>query len=229
MNIAVIPARGGSKRIPRKNIKLFQGLPVIAYAIKAARESDLFDEIFVSTDDEEIAGVAESFGATIPWLRPKNLSDDYATTVSVMQDAVKRLNLSELNLENICCIYPATPLLKPIFLSDGLKVLKDGDWNYVFSALKSNTPPQRFFSLGTSKQVEMLFPEFEITRTQDLEHYYSDAGQFYWGRKSAWEAGLPIFSSKSTILEIPGKSAVDIDTPEDWHYAEALFNLIKGE
>ena len=229
MNIAVIPARGGSKRIPRKNIKLFHGLPVIAYAIKAAKESEVFDEVFVSTDDEEIAEVAVSFGATIPWLRSKELSDDYATTVSVMQDAVKKLKTNLIGLKNICCIYPATPLLKPVFLSDGLKVLNEGDWNYAFSGLRSNMPLQKFFSLGISKRVEMLFPEFEITRTQDLENYYSDAGQFYWGRKSSWESGLPIFSSKSTILEVPSYSAIDIDTPDDWHYAEALFNLIKGE
>lgn len=145
MNIAVIPARGGSKRIPRKNIKIFQGLPVIAYAINAAKESEVFDEVFVSTDDEEIAEVAESFGATIPWLRSKDLSDDYATTVSVMQDAVKRLKLNLMDLENICCIYPATPLLKPSFLSQGLEILESADWDYVFSGLKINTPPQRFF------------------------------------------------------------------------------------
>ena len=228
MNIAVIPARGGSKRIPRKNIKLFHGLPVIAYAINAARESELFDEIIVSTDDEEIAAVANSFGATIPWLRAKKLSDDYATTVSVMQDAVKRLELSQFNLENICCIYPATPFLKPAFLSEGLKILREGDWSYVFSGLKSSIPLQRIFSLGNSKKVEMLFPEYEVTRTQDLENYYSDAGQFYWGRKSAWDSGLPIFSSRSTILEIPSESAIDIDTPEDWHRAELLFELKKG-
>lgn len=229
MNIAVIPARGGSKRIPGKNIKLFHGVPVIAYAIKAAKVSEIFDEIFVSTDDEEIAEVAVSFGATIPWMRPKDLSDDYATTVNVMQDAVKKLKTNLVDLENICCIYPATPLLRSSFLSEGLKVLEDGDWNYVFSGLKTSTPPQRFFSLGASKGVEMFFPQYEATRTQDLEHYYSDAGQFYWGRRSSWESGLPIFSSKSTILEIPGESAIDIDTPEDWHYAEALFNLKKRE
>jgi len=229
MNIAVIPARGGSKRIPRKNIKLFDGLPIIAYAIKAAKESEVFDEVFVSTDDEEIANVAVSFGATIPWLRSKDLSDDFTTTVSVMQDAVKRLILSQMDLQNICCIYPATPLLKPNFLSQGLKILEDGDWDYVFSGLSASTPPQRYFSLGASREVEMLFPEFEVTRTQDFGHIYHDAGQFYWGRKSSWESGLPIFSSKSTILEIPGKSAVDIDTSEDWHYAEVLFNLVKGE
>jgi len=229
MNIAVIPARGGSKRISRKNIKLFHGLPVIAYAIKAAKESEVFDEVFVSTDDEEIAEVAKSFGATIPWMRPKALSDDYATTISVMQDAVKKLQRDQIDLENICCIYPATPLLKPSFLSEGLKVLEDGEWSYVFSGLRASTPPQRFFSLGTSMGVEMLFPEFETTRSQDLADFFYDAGQFYWGRKSSWESGLPIFSSQSTILEIPRDSAVDIDTPEDWHYAEALFGLKKGE
>ena len=227
MNIAVIPARGGSKRIPRKNIKFFHGLPVIAYAIKAAKESEVFDEVFVSTDDEEIAEVAESFGATIPWLRPKELSDDYATTVRVLQDAVNKLKTNLIGLENICCIYPATPLLNPVFLSNGLKVLEDGDWDYVFSGLKSKTPPQRFFRLGIFKRVEMLLPDLEETRTQDLENYYSDAGQFYWGRKSSWESGLPIFSSKSTILEVPSESAVDIDTLEDWHQAERLFNFKK--
>ena len=229
MNIAVIPARGGSRRIPRKSIKLFHGLPVIAYAIKAAKESEIFDEIFVSTDDEEIAEVARSFGATIPWMRSKDLSDDYATTVSVMQDAVKNLKANLIGLENICCIYPATPLLKPSFLLEGLKVLEDMDWSYVFSGIKASTPPQRFFSLGASKGVEMLFPKHEVTRTQDFADFYYDAGQFYWGRKSSWESGLPIFSSQSTILEIPNESAIDIDTPEDWHYAENLFKLIKGE
>jgi len=229
MNIAVIPARGGSKRIPRKNIKLFHGLPVIAYAIKAAKESDVFDEVFVSTDDEEIAEIAISFGATIPWMRPKALSDDYATTISVMQHAAKKLKTDLVDTKNICCIYPATPLLKPRFLSEGLKVLEEGDWSYAFSGIKSSTHPQRFFSLGSSNGVEMLFPEYETTRSQELADFFYDAGQFYWGTKSAWESGLPIFSSKSTIVEMPSGSAVDIDTLEDWHYAEALFSLKKGE
>jgi pseudaminic acid cytidylyltransferase len=225
MNIAVIPARGGSKRIPRKNIKLFHGLPVIAYAIKAARETKIFDQIVVSTDDEEIAEIALSFGASVPWMRAKDLSDDYATTISVMQDAVKKIQANLKGLESICCIYPLTPLLEPSHLLQGLKILESDDWNYVFSGSKASKPPQRFFSLGKSKGVEMLFPEHEVTRTQDLVQTYHDAGQFYWGRKFAWESGLPIFSSKSTIIEIPEESAVDIDTPEDWYYAEALFSL----
>ena len=229
MNIAVIPARGGSKRIPRKNIKLFHGLPVIAYAIKVAKESKIFDEVIVSTDDEEIAEVAESFGATIPWMRSKELSDDHTTTVSVMQDAVNKLKSSFIALEYVCCIYPATPLLQPNFISQGLQILKDGDWDYVLSASRAETPPERFFSLDSAKGVEMHFPENKATRTQDFLPSYHDAGQFYFGRRSSWESGLPIFSSKSTILEIPSESAVDIDTPEDWHYAEVLFNLKKGE
>ena len=225
MNIAVIPARGGSKRIPRKNIKLFHGLPVIAYAIKVAKESGVLDEVFVSTDDEEIAEVAESFGAVIPWIRAKDLSGDNATTVSVMQDAVNKLRLNLNGLENVCCIYPATPLLKPSFITQGLKVLEDGGWDYVLSATQAGTPPERFFSLGVTKRIEMHFPQYEATRTQDFSLSYHDAGQFYWGRKSSWESGMPVFSSTSTIIEIPSALSVDIDTLDDWHQAERLFEL----
>lgn len=229
MNIAVIPARGGSKRIPRKNIKLFHGLPVIAYAIKAAKESGVFSEVFVSTDDEEIAEVAESFGATIPWLRPKNLSDDHTTTVSVMQDAVNKLKSSLNEMEFVCCIYPATPLLQPSFISQGLQTLEDGDWDYVLSASRAETPPERFFSLNSVSGVEMHFPEIKATRTQDFLPSYHDAGQFYFGRSSSWESGLQIFSSRSTIIEIPRELSVDVDALGDWHYAEHLFAMQRME
>ena len=144
MNIAIIPARGGSKRIPRKNIRLFHGIPVIAYAIKAAKESGIFDEVFVSTDDGEIADIAISFGAKVPWMRPKELSDDFATTVKVMQDAVKRFDTNLNRLEFVCCIYPTTPLLRPNLFLEGLRVLKDGDWDYVIAASLARTPPERF-------------------------------------------------------------------------------------
>ena len=229
MNIAVIPARGGSKRIPRKNIKLFHGLPVIAYAIKAATLSGVFEEVIVSTDDEEIAEVAASFGATIPWMRPRDLSDDYTTTVSVMQDAVNKLKSSSNDLEYVCCIYPATPLLQPSFISQGLQILKDGDWEYVLSASRAETPPERFFSLDSSNGVEMHFPMHKATRTQDFLPSYHDAGQFYFGRSSSWESGLQIFSSRSTIIEIPRGLSVDLDTLDDWHYAEHLFAMQRME
>ena len=225
MNIAIIPARGGSKRIPRKNIRLFHGIPVIAYAIKAAKESGIFDEVFVSTDDGEIADIAISFGAKVPWMRPKELSDDFATTVKVMQDAVKRFDTNFNRLEFVCCIYPTTPLLRPNLFLEGLRVLKDGDWDYVIAASLARTPPERFLSLGENNEVMMRFPEHEITRTQDFSPAYHDAGQFYWGKKTAWESALPLFTSKSTILELPRELAVDLDTLDDWHYAELLFNI----
>ena len=225
MNIAIIPARGGSKRIPRKNIRLFHGIPVIAYAIKAAKESGIFDEVFVSTDDGEIADIAISFGAKVPWMRPKELSDDFATTVKVMLDAVKRFDTNLNRLEFVCCIYPTTPLLRPNLFLEGLRVLKDGDWDYVIAASLARTPPERFLSLGENNEVMMRFPEHEITRTQDFSPAYHDAGQFYWGKKTAWESALPLFTSKSTILELPRELAVDLDTLDDWHYAELLFNI----
>ena len=225
MNIAVIPARGGSKRIPKKSIKLFHGLPVIAYAIKTAKESGIFSEVFVSTDDEEIAELAKSFGATIPWIRPKHLSDDHTTTLSVIQDAVRKLKSSLNDLENVCCIYPATPLLQSSFISRGLQILKDGDWDYVLSASRAETPPERFFSLDSANGVEMHFPEHKATRTQDFLPSFHDAGQFYFGKSSSWESGLQIFSGRSTIIEIPRQLSVDVDTLEDWHYAEHLFAM----
>lgn len=229
MNIAVIPARGGSKRIPRKNIKLFHGLPVIAYAIKAAKESGVFSNVFVSTDDEEIAEVAESFGATIPWMRTKELGDDHTTTLSVMKDAVNKLKSSFSELEFVCCIYPATPLLQPSYISQGLQILKDGDWDYVLSASRAESPPERFFSLDSTNGVEMHFSEHKETRTQDFLPSYHDAGQFYFGRSSSWESGLQIFSNRSTIIEIPRELSVDVDTLDDWHYAEHLFAMQRME
>jgi N-acylneuraminate cytidylyltransferase len=225
MNIAIIPARGGSKRIPKKNIKLFHGLPIIAYAIKVAHESGVFDEVFVSTDDAEIADISRKFGAIVPWMRSKDLSDDHTTTVSVMQDAVIKLESDMKALENVCCIYPATPLLRANFITQGLQMLSNDNWSYVFSGIRTNALPQRLFSLGDSKGVEMLLPKYESVRTQNLDQFYQDAGQFYWGHKNSWKDGLPIFTSKSTILEIPNDLAVDIDTPEDWHYAVTLFDL----
>jgi pseudaminic acid cytidylyltransferase len=223
MNIAVIPARGGSKRIPRKNVKKFHGLPVISYAIKAAKKSQIFDEVIVSTDDEEIADIASSFGATIPWMRPMDLSDDYSTTISVMRDAVKRLEVSFVDLENVCCIYPATPFLSPKDLLHSFNVLESGNWSYVFSGVRARISPLRYLSLGMSGEVVNHMPELGILRTQDLKDFYMDAGQFYWGKKSSWSSGLPIFADHSTIIELPHERGIDIDTMEDWNYAEYLF------
>ena len=202
---------------------------MIAYAIQAARESEIFDEVFVSTDDEEIAEIAKSFGATIPWIRSRDLSDDYTTTVRVMQDAVGKLDANLTNLRNVCCLYPATPLLKSTFLSESYKVLEEGKWEYVFAGVRQETSPSRFFSIGSSGGVEMLFPEHLETRTQDLVDVFADAGQFYWGPKSSWLSALPIFSQKSTIIEIPRKMVLDIDTMYDWECAENIFATQTGD
>ena len=227
MNIAVIPARGGSKRIPRKNVKYFKGKPIIAYAIATAMECPQIDQVFVSTDDDEIAEIATSFGATVPWKRASSLSDDFATTRSVIQEETQKL-IEELNdIQNVCCIYPTSPLLNSDYLSKGYLLLIEENWDYVFSAIKTEIKPQRFFALKLNRSIEMIMPEFELTRTQDLEDYYQDAGQFYWGKKDSWISGSPIFSKRSTVVEIPNNSAIDIDTETDWILAEKMYDNLR--
>jgi N-acylneuraminate cytidylyltransferase len=223
MNVAIIPARGNSKRIHKKNIIDFHGKPMISYAIATAKDSGLFDQVIVSTDDSEIATIAKQYGALVPWIRSKELSDDYATTLSVMQDAVTR---TELNLESetrVCCIYPAVPLLKPLYLAKGLEILLEGHWDYVFSASLTKVHPEKLFTISEGKRVVMDCPTFEMERTQDLKIRYQDAGQFYWASKQLWETQSPIFSSNSTIVEIPPGTTIDIDFPGDLKIAESIY------
>jgi N-acylneuraminate cytidylyltransferase len=142
-----------------------------------------------------------------------------------MQDAAEKLGANSADLENICCIYPATPFLRPIYLQEGLRILKEGDWDYVVSATVAKTRPERAISIGKSKEIIMRFPEHENTRTQDFLPSYYDAGQFYWGKKTSWKCNIPILTSRSTILELPKESAVDIDTIDDWLYAEQMYSV----
>lgn len=221
--IAIIPARGGSKRIPRKNIKLFHGKPVIGYAIELAISSRLFDDVYVSTDDDEIREISKSYGARIPWLRDETLSNDHTSTIDVMADAVTRIKLEHGTPDIVCCIYPVTPLLQAKYLESGLRLLQRQKWDYVFSGIKNTKSPDRYFSLDRNNALLFQKNGIEQVRTQDLPVTYHDAGQFYWGRESAWSSKLPIFSKSSTIIEIPSTEAVDIDTIQDWEYAEFLF------
>jgi len=223
--IAIIPARGGSKRILKKNIKLFFGRPIISYAIETALASKLFREVIVSTDDPLVAIEAIKYGATCSSLRSPELSQDHVTTVRVVQNAILSLDSSYSDIKNICCIYPATPLLDPNTLLEGLKVLEEGDWEYVFGAIKFQQMPFRNFELLESGQVSMFFPQYQSTRSQDLPSSFQDAGQFYWGSRSAWETGKPIFTSRSTIIELSNLDAVDIDIPSDWQRAEELYKV----
>ncbi|MCJ8339786.1 MAG: pseudaminic acid cytidylyltransferase [Pseudomonadales bacterium] len=227
MNIAIIPARGGSKRIPRKNIKVFHGKPMIAYSIEAAITSGCFDRIIVSTDDQEIAEIAKKYGAEIPFLRPAAVSGDFATTVEVIQHATTELQLKDNDI--LCCLYATAPFVTADALLAGLELLKSDKLDYVFSATEFSFPIQRAFRLSGEGRVEMFQPEFFKTRSQDLECAYHDAGQFYWGNSATFSAGKAFFSDQSKPILIPASRVQDIDTPADWERAELIFKLIQQQ
>ena len=226
MRVAIIPARGGSKRIPRKNIKLFHGKPLIAYSIEAARNSGCFDQVIVSTDDPEIAAIAKEWGANVPFLRPAEIADDYATTMDVIQHAILWCENAGWQLDCVCCIYATAPFLQPSDIAEGLAMLDEPAINYVFSATSFAFPIQRGFALTEKGSVSMFYPEHLNTRSQDLVEAYHDAGQFYWGTASAFKQGIPVFSSNSKAIVLPRKRVQDIDTIEDWEFAEALYAVL---
>lgn len=223
--IAVIPARGGSKRIPRKNIRDFCGKPIIAWSIEAARASALFDKVIVSTDDSEIAEVASKFGAETPFVRPAELADDYAGTTEVISHAVRWAIERGWAVDAACCIYATAPLIEAADLSRGLAALKSGVWQYAFSATEYAAPIFRAMRKGPQGGVQMIFPEYFPVRSQDLPIALHDAAQFYWGTAAAWLDLAPIFSERSVPVLIPRSRSRDIDTPEDWALAESLFKL----
>ncbi len=226
MNIAIIPARGGSKRIPRKNIKLFHGKPMIAYSIEAAKQSGCFDKIIVSTDDQEIANVALQYGAEVPFLRPADIADDFATTLDVMQHAITWCKEQQWAVDKVCCIYATAPFILPEYIQQGLKEISAEDVEYAFSATTFPFPIQRAISLSKDGTVSMFSPEHANTRSQDLEEAYHDAGQFYWGKASAFLSGKAFFAEHSKAVILPRKRVQDIDTFEDWDLAESLFSVL---
>lgn len=229
MKLAVIPARGGSKRIPRKNIKDFSGKPIIAWSIEAALKSNCFDHVIVSTDDEEIAEVARAWGASVPFLRPAELSNDYAGTTPVIKHAIEWFIEQGDKPDLTCCIYATAPFVTSKDLMKGLELIQNTDSNYVFSVTSYPFPIQRAIKIIENNRLEMFQPEYFNTRSQDLVEAYHDAGQFYWGRSSAWLEEKQIFSSSSMPVILPRKQVQDIDTYEDWDRAELLFKLIRGE
>ncbi len=227
MRLALIPARGGSKRIPRKNIKIFHGMPMIAWTIKAAKESMCFDRIMVSTDDAEIADIARSNGAEVPFIRPAELSDDQTNTIDVVQHAinwwVEHVEAPSL----VCCLYATAPFIRTEDLLEGLRALDRSDVMFAFSATRYAFPVQRAIRRTEGGGVEMLMPEHFLSRSQDLEELYHDAGQFYWGRTEAWLSSKSIFSSSSVLVPLPRYRVQDIDTMEDWFQAELMFRQIE--
>ncbi|QSX36119.1 pseudaminic acid cytidylyltransferase [Shewanella sedimentimangrovi] len=225
MNVAVIPARGGSKRIPRKNIKLFHGKPMIAWSIEAALKSGCFERVIVSTDDPEIAAVARNYGAEVPFIRPENLADDYATTTDVIRHAVTWLTEQRIQAELVCCLYATAPFVEPQDIRRGLEIMQSTDCLYAFSATSFAFPIQRALKVDSLGQVSMFNPEHLLTRSQDLEEAYHDAGQFYWGRVAAWQSAIPLFGPHSRLIMLARHRVQDIDTIEDWQRAERLFQI----
>lgn len=229
MKLAVIPARGGSKRIPNKNIRLFAGKPIIAYSIQAALKCELFDKIIVSTDDENIAGIARQFGAETPFLRPTHLADDYTGTNAVVKHAISWFIEQEEKVQYACCIYATAPFLQAHYLQQGFNKLNRSDKAFVFSVTTFPFPIQRAIKIKTDGTVEAFFPENTKKRSQDLEEAYHDAGQFYWGRAEAFLQNIDMFSESSLPVVLPRYLVQDIDTLEDWTRAELMYQAYLKE
>ena len=229
MRLAVIPARGGSKRIPRKNIKVFGDKPMIAWSIEAAIASKLFDHVIVSTDDAEIAEVSEAHGALVPFMRPPELSDDHTGTSAVVAHAIKWWQSQIATPELVCCIYATAPFISAVDLQRGMKLLTETSSNFAFSVTSYAFPIQRALKLTKANRVEMFQPECFKMRSQDLEEAYHDAGQFYWGRPEAWLSEKPVFTVDSSAVILPRYRVQDIDTLEDWARAELMFKAMQKE
>ncbi len=227
--IAIIPARGGSKRIPRKNIRNFCGKPMIAWSIETAQASGCFDEIIVSTDDEEIAATARQWGAKTPFMRPAELSDDYTGTVPVIAHAITWHQQHREPLSLACCLYATAPMLLPSDLQRGLELLIQSGANYALSVTSYAFPIQRSLYLNNANRLEMFHPEQRNSRSQDLIPAYHDAGQFYWGEVTAWLAGTPLLSNAAAPVIMPRHRVQDIDTLEDWERAEWMFKALRSE
>jgi pseudaminic acid cytidylyltransferase len=229
MQICIIPARGGSKRIPRKNIKLFMGKPIIAYSIEAALESDCFDHVIVSTDNQEIADIANNFGATTPFLRPAQLANDYTGTLAVINHTIEWLRKNLEQPEYICTLYATAPFVQAKTLCDSFDKLKqDPSKSFCFGVTEFTFPIQRAISISKQGKIEMFQPEYFESRSQDLEKAYHDAGQFYWGKTECFQSEVRMFSEHSIPFILPSYQVQDIDTPSDWIKAEALYQAMQN-
>jgi pseudaminic acid cytidylyltransferase len=226
MNLCVIPARGGSKRIPHKNIRLFCGKPMIVWSIEAAINSKCFDRIIVSTDDLSIADIAKKHGAEIPFIRPNELSGDYVATIPVVAHAIRWVGNGLVQPSKVCCIYATAPFVRAEDLKLGLAMLEASKAEYAFSVTSFEYPIQRALKITQTDRVEMFQPEFLNSRSQDLIDAWHDAGQFYWGKSSAWLNEKNMFNKNSVPVQLPRYRVQDIDTLEDWERAEWMFKTL---
>ncbi|WP_300665440.1 pseudaminic acid cytidylyltransferase [Fluviicola sp.] len=225
--LAIIPARGGSKRIPRKNIKDFLGKPIIAYAIETALKSNLFDLVMVSTDDEEIAAVAKAYGATIPFLRSQQNSNDFAGTFEVIEEVLQQYLNDGFIFEEVCCIYPCTPLLQIKDLTEAYHKLNQGSYSSVYPIVPYSPPIQRALTLSNEK-LEYMNPEHCFTRSQDLEKSYFDSGQFYWMKPNDVIQQKGIFTNNTGYIILDELFVQDIDNETDWKLAELKYKLLNS-
>lgn len=229
MKLCVIPARGGSKRIPRKNVKSFCGQPMIAYSIRAALEAKCFDKVVVSTDDSEIADIAMSFGASVPFVRPDELSNDFAGTVPVIKHAIEWFEQNGSVPSQVCCLYATAPFVQSQSIKQAYQQMQDTQTEYCFSVTSYAFPIQRAIKVNEQHRVEMFSPENFVKRSQDLEEAYHDAGQFYWGAATAWKQEKRIFSEVASPFILPRYLVQDIDTPEDWQRAELMYQVLQQQ
>lgn len=227
MRLAIIPARGGSKRIPRKNLRSFCGRPMIEWSILAAQASKCFDRIVVSTDDLEIAETARAVGAETPFLRPLDLADDYTPTVPVIQHAIGELAARSWCPTEVCCIYAAAPFLRSIDIRRGLEILLETESDFAMAVTSFPYPIQRALRIIPRGRIEMINPKYVLTRSQDLEETWHDAGQFYWGTTAGWMSGKPLIGRDTCAVHLSRLRVQDIDTEEDWEVAEAKFRLLE--
>jgi pseudaminic acid cytidylyltransferase len=223
--VCIIPARGGSKRIPKKNIRLFHGKPLIAYSIETAKQSKLFDRIIVSTDDEEIAKISKEYGAEVPFMRPKELADDYVGSGEAVNHTINWLKDNGEYYDFVCTLYATAPFLQPQYLIEGLNKLKASDAVQAFSVTSMPSVIQRAFKITEDGRCKMFWPEYFHKRSQDLEEAYYDAGQFYWYNQ-AKEMEDIAFGKDSIPIILPRYLVQDIDTLEDWEYAEILYEVL---
>ena len=221
--VAIIPARGGSKRIPRKNIRPFHGKPIIQWVIEVTQTCECFDSVLVSTDDQEIASIAKAAGAQVPFLRPAALGDDHTPTVDVVAHALQALHDLGQPYEQACCLYPTSVFVSKRALNQGLALLEESNYSYVMSIMSYAHPIERALRMESNGSVSMDAPHHAATRSQDLVPAYHDAAQFYWGKTSAWLSHEPILSGRTKAVVLNHLEAQDIDNETDWLMAEQLF------
>lgn len=227
-SVCIITARGGSKRIPRKNVRVFCGKPVLAYSVECALASGVFDTVMVSTDDEEIAEVARECGAEVPFMRSEAMSNDYATTADVLREVLAEYGKRGAVFDVMCCLYPTAPFVRPSELKEAAAMIKAGATS-VIPVTSFDFPPLRGFKVGEDGSLEYAFPEYALTRSQDLPEMVHDCGRFYFARIDAFNESGSFITGRTRALRIPAKYVQDIDTPEDWEIAEQKYRAMAQE